>query len=110
MLDSDDLLEEFPEKTPLSLKSMKFLKAADEEVHQEASPEQRLLVAMMRRAINDLALERERNHAYEYIFEDPEDAVLSFNSCCELLGWAPKEVKASIRRRFKEYCQNTFSV
>lgn len=110
MLDLEDSCEESETIPTLSLRSEPVLPRTEVEQDTRRTPDQRLLVAMIRRAINDLGKETTREHAHEWLFESPEGAVLSFDICCEYLDWEPEDVRKSIRLQFDYFCRNRFCV
>ena len=87
-----------------------MLRASEVENFSTEKPEQHLMVAMIRRAINDLAHPKERNAAYEWIFKNQGDDILSFELCCENLGWEPNQLRKQIRFQLIHYCKTKFSV
>lgn len=59
-------------------------------------PVAKLYVAILQRAISDLLRDEHFENAREWIFDDPEDAVISFEECCHVLDLDPAHLRRGI--------------
>ena len=99
----DVLLPPLEARTCLPLKSA-MRHRAEEIDAKRITPEENLLISLIKRAVLDLGLAHERADAWKYIFQGESRELMPFDVACEYLGIDPDELREHIRAHFDIYC------